>query len=303
MLFSNTGASLMKRMLLVGVAGLLMLPVMALAQEASKIAIIAPSPVPVRVATADMVVIGKVTSIEGQNVKAPAFPGAKDMAEYQVAVVKIEDAVLGAKGLKEVRVGFIPQTGGVRPVGYRPPMLNEGQEVCLFLSKHHEGDFHIMPAYFSVVDKNAATFEKDVAEAKKAAKLMADPKAGFESKDAEERFLTAAMLVSRYRVRKASATPPKEEAIDAEESKKILLALADADWAMKQPGPLPLSPQYAFGQLNLTDKDGWTPPKNFNDYPEAAKKWLKDNAGTYRIQRFVYEEKKDNKKEEKKKDK
>ena len=32
---------------------------------------------------------------------------------------------------------------------------------------------------------------------------------------------------------------------------------------------------------------GWTQPKDFTQFPTEAKKWLKDNAGKYRIQRFV----------------
>ena len=46
-----------------------------------------------------------------------------------------------------------------------------------------------------------------------------------------------------------------------------------------------------FQQLSLTEKDGWTAPKDFNAFPDAAKKWLKENAGTYRIQKFFVEKK------------
>jgi hypothetical protein len=48
-----------------------------------------------------------------------------------------------------------------------------------------------------------------------------------------------------------------------------------------------MGPQAMFFRLGLTAKDFWTPPANFKDTPEAAKKWLKDNAGAYRIQRYV----------------
>jgi hypothetical protein len=52
-----------------------------------------------------------------------------------------------------------------------------------------------------------------------------------------------------------------------------------------------MTPQTIFFQLGLTPKDGWTPPKDFKQLPDEAKKWLKDNADKYVIQRFVYEKK------------
>jgi hypothetical protein len=289
----------MKRMLLAGVVGVLGLGVLVAGQPAQKVAVIAPQPIPQRVATADAVLVGKVTNIEEKTVAAPAFPGAPQKVEYQIAVVKVEDPILGVKDLTHVRVGFIPQQPGViRPGGYRPPTLAKDQEVCLFLTKHAEGTFYTMPAYFSVIDKKAPTFEKDVAEAKKDAKLLADASAGLESKDVNDRFLTAAMLVARYRQRRPSAAPPKEEPIDAEESKLILQALADADWTPpKNPVPFQMTPQTAFNLLQLTPKDGWTPPRNLQQLPDEAKKWLKENSDKYRIQRLVTEEKKDEKKD------
>ena len=54
------------------------------------------------------------------------------------------------------------------------------------------------------------------------------------------------------------------------------------------PGSFMLSAMSMFNRLGLTDKDGWVPPKGGN-YVEAAQKWVKDNAGTYRIKKFVAE--------------
>jgi hypothetical protein len=270
-------------------------------------ALIAPSPVPVRVALADMLVTGKVTKIEDKTVSAPAFPAAKDKVEYQIAVVKVEDPILNAKGVKEVRVGFVvPMAGVVRPGSYRPPTLADDEEVLLFLTKHFDADFYYYPAYYDVVKKaNNQHYEKELEEAKKAAKLIADPTAGLKSKQAEDRYLTAAMLIERYRTSKPSPTPPKQETIDAEESKLILEALRDADWT--PPGANPggpagwkLTPQLSFSRLALTKEDNWTPPADAAEFADAAKAWLKDNAGTYRIKKLVPETKE---KEPQKKDK
>src|SRR5437763_10625695 len=67
-----------------------------------------PPGVPQRLAWADCVVVGKVVSIEEKTVKAPRFPGDKEQGEYQVAVIQVDEALRGAKGLTHVRVGFFP---------------------------------------------------------------------------------------------------------------------------------------------------------------------------------------------------
>jgi len=38
---------------------------------------------------------------------------------------------------------------------------------------------------------------------------------------------------------------------------------------------------------NRTPQDGWTLPEDIKKVPDAAKKWLRDNADSYRIQRYV----------------
>jgi hypothetical protein len=268
------------------------------------VALVMPSPIPVRAALADMVVTGKVAKIEDKTVSAPAFPGVKDSVEYQIAVVKIDDALLNAKGLKEVRVGFaVQKQGGIAPRGYKPASLSEGEEVILFLTKHFDADFYTMPQTFSVIKKaNNANFEKELEETKKAAKLLADPMASLKAKDASDRYLVAAMLIERYCTAKQSANPPRQEAIDAAESKLILEALHDGDWSPPPPGAgngWQLTPLSTFLRLGLSKDDNWAPPAKVSIH-DSAKTWLKENADVYRIKRFVYESKD---KESEKKDK
>src|SRR6516164_1077359 len=123
----------MRRTLLVAVAavaGLSLLPTTSFAQGATSRAIRF-SPLPERVATADAVVIGKVTAIEDKTVSAEPFPGAKEKAEFQVAVVKIETGVLGTKKLTHIKVGTIKPPEGrpvIRPGGYGPPKVSVDQE-------------------------------------------------------------------------------------------------------------------------------------------------------------------------------
>jgi hypothetical protein len=289
----------MKHWCWAGLAGISCLAVIAEAAPA-KAMMIAPAPIAQRVALAQVVIVGKVTAFADKTVPALPSPGATEKVEYQVATVQVEDAFQGAKDAKEIKVGFLPPAappvggpGVIRP-GLRRPGVNlqVDQEYLLFVNPHSDAPFYVAQAYFdAVVKKDNANFDKDVDEAKRCAKLLADPKAGLKSDKADDRALTAEMLVARYRLPRPGLDPGKTEAIDAEESKLILQALADADWKPK------LGPQQAFLQLGLTDKDGWAQPKDFNDLPDAARKWLKDNAEKYRIQRFVSEKKEGDKKD------
>jgi len=259
------------------------------------------SALPERVATADAVVVGKVTGIEEKAVSAESFPGAKDKAEFHIAIVKVQDAVLGTKDLTHVKIGFIKPPQGkpiIRPGGYRPPQPMVDQEGCFFLTKHPTETFYLLQGFNSIINKTGNdNFAKEMERVKECAKLMADPKAGLKAKDADSRALTAAMLVLRYTMPQAGQT--KREDIGAEESKQILTALAGGDWT-KTYSLTELPPSYAFGRLTHTEKDGWNwkpaPGDQPTAYQDAAKAWLKDNAGTYRIQRFV-SDKKDEKKD------
>jgi len=255
-------------------------------------------PLPERVAMANIIVVGKVTAIEEKTVPAHQFPGAKENADFTIAVVEIKDALLGAKGLTHLKVGFVEpkapaggadKTGGLRrpPLRVQPVVLAKGQEGCFLLNQHFEESFYVAPGFDYVLDKTNANYDKELGTVKHCAKLLSDPEAGLKSKSADDRSTTAGLLIIRYRT--ALTANPKEETIDAEQSKLILQGLADGDWS-KAFSPTELAPQMIFGRLNLTDKDGWKPGpfQSFQkEFPEAAKKWLKDNADSYCIKRFV----------------
>jgi hypothetical protein len=266
-----------------------------------------PPPAPgVRVAQASTIVVGKVEKIEEKTVSAPRFPGAKEKAEYQIAVIKVEDPILAAKGITHVRVGFVPPPmGQIR----RYPSVNftKDQEVLVFLNPHFEANFLEARGFYDVVNKQGnQNFEKDVEEAKKYVKLLADPKASLKAEKAEDRLTVAALLISQYRTQRYfGADKPKTEPVDAEISKLVLTALAEANWKAFIPAARG-NPMSLFQELGVTEKDGFNPPTreimgqkqiDYQQYPEAAQKWLKENAGKYQIQRFVYDQKKDDKKD------
>jgi hypothetical protein len=274
--------TLMRRLSLFGLLALLGTAVLV-SQLWAKL--MAPPPVSDRVARADVILTGRVIKIEDKSVSVPVAPGAKDKIEYQVAVIKVDDPILNAKGAKEIRVGFIPPPPGV---SRRPGIsLVEDEDVCVFLTKHTDADLHTVEAYFDVTKKkDNAGYDDLVKEAKRCAKLFADPDAGLKAKDANERLLTASMLLTRYSAPRPGAT--KQEPIDAGRSKQILLAIADADWSA-EPKPNVVNPRTAFARLNAAATDGWNPPTDPKEFGDAAKKWLKDSAETFRVKQWVAE--------------
>ena len=260
---------------------------------------------------AHTIIVGKVESIEEKPVLAKPFPGSKDKVEYQIAIIKISDPILAAKGLTHIRVGFIPparpqpgKVGGPTAIGPRRLGVTfaKDQEVLVFLQPHFDGNFLIAQNYYDVVNKQGnQAFEKEVTDAKHFVKLLNNPKESLKAEKQEDRFTTAAMLITKYRSRSFGGDEPKTEAIDANLSKLILTALGEADW--KGPSLFRMNPLQLFQQLGVTEKDGFTPPMmeikgqaqkqiDYAKLPDYAKQWCNDNAGKYKIQRFVTAEKK-----------
>jgi hypothetical protein len=121
--------------------------------------------------------------------------------------------------------------------------------------------------------------------------LLDDANATLKSKNADDRFVTAALLVSRYRsfIPSIHARDRKTEPVDAKLSSSILRALAEADWdTMEERLGLPI--EWLFDRLGITAKDGWEGERYEHDENallRAMKKWLADHADTYRIATFV----------------
>jgi hypothetical protein len=250
-------------------------------------AMMAPPALPLRMATADLVVVGKVTALEEKLVAAEMFKG--DTRQMRTARFKVGETVFG-KGTREIKVGFIPPPtapGGPirrRRVGVQ---LSTNQEAALLLVRHPtKKGLYVIQGLFDVIDKTSnAAFASQVQELKKAGKLLANPGKGLNARSAEDRYLTAAMLITRYRTTRPGMG--KLEAVPAAESKQILKALAEADWDGRTPRPFGISPQGLFNRLGATEKDGWKVPRDYNQFAGQAKQWLKDNAGKYRLQRYA----------------
>lgn len=249
--------------------------------------------IPEKMGFVTQVGVGKITAVEEKMVKVRLHPRQAWEAEVLLAEVEVRENVLGLDKVKKLRLAFWNS-----PVGKqfnKRPELTVGQEGLFFAVQHPKEDFAIVVLPGSWVDAKSATYDKDLAEARHCGKLLARPLDGLKAKDASDRFLTAFMLLARYNDLAAFAylhpeAASRDEPLGAEESKLILLALAEADWSPKDP-KVQWRPLQAYNRLR---GKGPTAPPTVTGMgtPEqlaAARAWLRDNAETFRISRRVAE--------------
>jgi hypothetical protein len=251
---------------------------------------IAPPAITQRLAVADIVVMGRVNGVEDMDIEAILVPGTtKQMA--RVAQVTVTEILQGPKDLKDIRVAFPAKpAGGVK--SYPTVDLQTGREYLLLLRKDKDGKLYICQTLSDALERAAgnANFDKELTQVKRCLKLLADPTAALKSKDSEERLLTATLLIQKYRLNNTGMD--KQEPIDAELSKQILTVLKDTeDWG-KFDQLTRTTPQILFQQLGLQKDDGWMPPQPVTGdyqktYTTAARAWLAENVGKYRIKRFI----------------
>jgi hypothetical protein len=280
------------------------------------------------VASSDVIVIGKATAHEAKTASLRLSPNSEAKGEWCFGTVKVTKVLLGTRALTEIRVGMPLNFSMVRdnPKDPKSPshkVLQDSKkalnyslplkkEKLYFLNKHFEGDFY-RPSPYNFLDvypnKSKAARDKDLAAIKQLVKLLENPEKGLKDRVQYNRLRTAALLIYRYRsVKSGNMTGAKTEPIDAEESKLIMSALAEANWFPKY-GPATISPRLLFMAMGVTEADGYKPPpRTINDLGPglgetkeyarkatlAAQKWVKENRTKYRIKRFV-----ENKKAEK----
>jgi hypothetical protein len=251
------------------------------------------TPLPLCIAQADLVVVGRVSGVEDKSLEAEPLPGSAGKVAYRVLGMKVEEVLLGDKAAKKIRVGFIPKSAPSAP----PPqlfVLEEGWEGLLFLKKHHKGDFYVKFALFSDMPRGAPEFAKTVEDACRLAKIVHNPAAALKVDNASNRYLAAAMLIGKFRPWAVKGQPQQEEPIDAEVSKLLLKALTEADWKYDadRSGVYPPHPYDLFHQLGVTKSDGYQPPTgDFRDTLAATQKWLVDNQGKYKVKHLTQKSK------------
>jgi hypothetical protein len=218
-----------------------------------------------RISTTDVILVGRANAIEDKDVEA-VLPYGDQKIKYRIAVVTVTDGIKDAKDLKTVRIGFIPQPPGAPQLSRKPFALASGDEGLFYLTKHPKENFYLVLGWYDFVSSKSGDFAKNqTAEVKRLVGLRDNGEVGLLSKDRDVRFLSAALLVSKYRQRpRFSTAKAATQPIDAAQSKLILAAIHDADWTkMEQPIGQP-APAMLFNMLGLTP-------------------------ATYRIQRFVTE--------------
>lgn len=264
---------------------------------------------------ADVIVTGKVVGIEKETVEVAAFRGArKDDPKdtYKIAKVKISDALSGAKGLTEIKVGFSTTGGGgggpftrttTLPFVPRAAItLTEGQEGVFALVRHFEGDFYVLAGGYNagILEKKAATYDKDLAQIKKNLTIIKDPITALKSKEKEDRFTALIVLGTRYR-QWGKGTPSTEEAIPAEEANLILDVMLEMPWAPKAGEANPdfsrtlsnVFNTWLFNEQNRLKfqypkaKPGDTQETISKMYEEAITKFIKDNREKLVLKRYV----------------
>jgi hypothetical protein len=289
-----------------GTAALAVLALFAAATRAPAYIAIAMQPIPETVVLADVVAVGKITSREKNKINAKIYPDAEGKWDFEIFELTTT-AVLKGKPAKTIRVAVPRMDYHKRPmkseVEGRTRLLNPEIKVdaegSFLLIKHSELDFYVLPPIGGFLDKNEPDYEKELALLRRCAGLLEKPDQGLSSKEREDRFLTAYMLLYDYEfkdIRRMASRGLTEEPIDAKQSKLILKALLEGNWDAPKKGSLsgPLSrvlPQSTIPWLKL-DADSMkqrptVSPFAQEEYAAAGRKWLKDVSETAQLRRLI----------------
>ena len=247
---------------------------------------------------ADAVVVGKVSAVEKDAVTATPVPGAPDKLSYKVAVIKVDSGLAGAANTTHVKVGFIPPAPGAPAVapgrgGPSPVNLAEGTEGLFFLTRHHSGDFYTIAPLLAPTETKADDYKAQLEEARKAAAALADPIKALKSDKADDRFFAAYVLVNKYRLYPETGGEVETVKVPAAESALVLREIAAGNWKQDRSSGNPPNALEVFGQLGLTEKDGWKYPvvKPGEDFTaktkEAFAAWLAGPGKDYQIGKLV----------------
>ena len=243
-----------------------------------------------RILYSEVTVLGTITAVEKDEIEIPNPQPTIPPLSFRVAVVRVEQAIGGAKNVTHVKVLFSGE------------QLCPGQEVCLFLNRHatQTGYFTATPQApwldrANPRDRATWTALDTVLPA------VSDPVAALKSGDDNERFRAAAYLTLRYRKTVAGVSADKydTEPVSADESQLILKALADVDWDRATDG---VNHWEAYHAIGLKQENGGFPncdvvtdgklmplhfPGGRNDLRSAYQKWLAERGATYQIQKLI----------------
>ncbi len=244
-----------------------------------------------------IVVVGKVIDVDMDLIELTPFRGAsKDRTvKYRIATVRIEDPLIGGRGLTQFRVGFpVDAVPALPPLpGRGSIVLTAGEEGCFFLNPHHQGDFYVQ-AHGGPLIKNHKSYSEELEKIKKVAKIIDDPVTALRAKELDDRFNAAYVLLQRYHTNR-SGRSANLEPIPPEENKLILQLLVELPWQAKDTKPRPASSPVAPSRSNLwytiqRDLIGFKAPGPMDRtkiWEEATIAYLKSNMEKIKIKGFV----------------
>jgi hypothetical protein len=274
-----------------------------------------------RAGLADVIVLGKVVEVEKDTVEAAPYKGApKDQkTSFKVAVLKIDESLVGGKGLTQFRVGFPADAAAAPPivgapdavpvpirrpgrtgVGVAPTVaLTAGMEGCFFLTPHPDGDFYVLAGGGPLL-KADKEYAKELDEVKKVVKAIDDPVAALKVKDLGDRFRAAQVILQRYQ--QSPGGSAARQPIPEEENKLLVALLTELPWGQAKPVPVGGSEEpsrqalwnlirpneLGFKPPEALAKQGGGPPVDYNQVmDQETSKFLKENADKIRIRGYV----------------
>jgi hypothetical protein len=238
--------------------------------------------VPRRVASSEVIVVARVLALERAPVSVLPYPQAPARQPYYMARVRVTETLMGAPGLKDIRVGSLAPFGS-RPQGFLQPVpLAAGQETLFYLGKHPTENFYILVDPPPQARMGSTAFTREVGAVKRCVRLRKDLDAGLKSEDRKDRLFAAGVLIWSFKTSPGvivGRARIRVEPVAADTSKRILDALAEADWSRKPGADVP-DPGRLFDWMQLRPADGWR-------YGQSKKGWVESNRQTYRFKRTV----------------
>lgn len=296
------------------------LAVLILATPAkSKALMIAPMRPGDQVVQADAIVLGKVVSIEKDTIDVTPFPGAAadQKVAHKVAVIKVQESLMGGTGLTEYRVGFQADAGGPiappggglprRPINRGLIALSADMEGCFLLVRHHSGEFFTLVPNGRLLQKKDEDFAKEVETIKKTIRFVDAPVEALKAKDLQDRYDAAVVILQRYQMVRTGSTKagraPKREPIPAEENKLIIALLKELPWSPAADKPVPFvrpNRQTLWNYINPIElgfkfpkapaRAPGEPPVDYNkQMDELSSAFLKEKGDTIQIKRYASE--------------
>lgn len=261
-------------------------------------------------------------SLRKETLDAAMYPGqGVPKTTYKLATLTVGEVLVGDKVEGTIKILVPPADPAQMPVEqagrkqpyFRPTIsqvqLIDGQEGVFFLAPHPTaaGYYHI-PYGHTPLNPLDTTYKADLAAVKKVGAAHTDPLAALKAKDPADRLEAAAALVHRYRRQMPvqAGKPLRQVAIPAEESKLILKAIADADWAQYDkprlgsdpPPDYTLVPNSLLASLGIFPGQHGMPQfqvaagRGYNEaFHEHYKAWLEGEGAKFEIKRFVTEKK------------